>query len=114
MSPADYARSRHAVWLSAAALFTDPLGRVLLVQPTYRKQWLLPGGNAEPGESPAQAWVREVGEELGVKRTPGRLLAVHWLPPGHPDIDARMTVPGEGRVRASAWPPPSRKSDRPG
>ncbi|MGW6602598.1 NUDIX domain-containing protein [Streptomyces sp. NPDC055036] len=83
--------------MSAAALFTDLLGRILLVKPTYREQWLLPGGGAEPGESPAQAWVREVREELGVERTPGRLLAVHWVPPDHPDIDARMTVPGEVR-----------------
>lgn len=27
-----------AVWMSAAALFTDPLGRVLLVKPTCREQ----------------------------------------------------------------------------
>ncbi|MFF9074666.1 NUDIX domain-containing protein [Streptomyces sp. NPDC014872] len=97
MAAAEYARSRNAIWMSAAALFTDPLGRVLLVKPTYREQWLLPGGGAEPGESPAQAWVREVREELGMERAPGRLLAVHWLPPDHPDIDAGMSVPGEVR-----------------
>ncbi|MBV9023984.1 MAG: NUDIX hydrolase [Streptomycetaceae bacterium] len=97
MSPADYARSRHKIWLSAAALFTDPLGRILLVQPTYRQQRLLPGGAAEPGESPAQACAREVLEELGLERAPGRLLAVHWLPPDHPDIAAGMAVPGEVR-----------------
>ncbi|MER5549762.1 NUDIX domain-containing protein [Streptomyces sp. NPDC002589] len=97
MSDADYSRSRHAVWMSAAALFTDPLGRVLLVQPAYRDQWLLPGGAAEHGESPAQACAREVREELGLTRPPGRLLAVHWLPPDHPDINAGMAMPGEVR-----------------
>ncbi|MEU0843938.1 NUDIX domain-containing protein [Streptomyces sp. NPDC005962] len=97
MSAAEYARSQHAVWLSAAALVTDPLGRVLLVKPTYREQWLLPGGAAEPGESPAHACRREISEELGLTREPGRLLAVHWLPPDHPDITPGMRVPGEIR-----------------
>ncbi|WP_326812381.1 NUDIX hydrolase [Streptomyces scopuliridis] len=96
MSAAEYARSPIAVWMSAAALFTDPLGRVLLVKPTYREQWLLPGA-AESGESPTQACRREIGEELGLTREPGRLLAVHWLPPDHPDIDPGMRLPGEVR-----------------
>ncbi|UYB39199.1 NUDIX hydrolase [Streptomyces sp. Je 1-4] len=97
LSQEEYARSRHAVWLSAAALMTDELGRVLLVKPTYRTQWLLPGGGAEPGESPEQTCRREVHEELGMMRTPGRILAVHWLTPGHPDVAKGMPFPGEVR-----------------
>lgn len=97
MSPAEYARSRHAVWMSAAALVTDQLGRVLLVKPTYREQWLLPGGGAEPGESPEQACRREVHEELGLLRTSGRVLAVNWLAPGHPDVAPALPFPGEVR-----------------
>ncbi|MGP8298128.1 NUDIX hydrolase [Streptomyces inhibens] len=93
----EYARSRHAVWMSAAALLTDQLGRVLLVKPTYRTEWLLPGGGAEPGESPVHACGREVCEELGLMRTPGRVLAVNWLAPGHPDVAKDMPFPGEIR-----------------
>lgn len=97
MSQEEYARSRHAVWLGVAALFTDELGRVLLVKPTYRSQWLLVGGAADPGESPEAACRREVREELGLSRDPGRLLAVHWLTPGHQDVAADMPFPGEVR-----------------
>ncbi|MDJ1132067.1 NUDIX hydrolase [Streptomyces iconiensis] len=96
-SQEEYARSRHAVWLGAAALLSDELGRVLLVKPTYRGEWLLPGGCAEPGESPETACRREVHEELGLSRAPGKLLAVHWLSPGHPDVAAGLPFPGEVR-----------------
>lgn len=97
MSQEEYARSRHAVWLGAAALFTDELGRILLVKPTYRRGWLLPGGCVEPGESPDAACRREVHEELGLVRVLGRILAVHWLAPGNPDAAADMPFPGEVR-----------------
>ncbi|MGW0876018.1 hypothetical protein ACWD3Z_36860 [Streptomyces sp. NPDC002740] len=34
---AQHAASRRPVWLGAAAIVTDEVGRVLLVRPTYRK-----------------------------------------------------------------------------
>ena len=64
--------------LTAGALFQDERGRVLLVEPSYRPDWLTPGGSVEAGESPAQAAAREVREELGIPRAMGRLLAVQW------------------------------------
>ncbi|GAA2591895.1 NUDIX hydrolase [Streptomyces axinellae] len=97
-SQEEYAHSRHAVRLVAAALFTDELGRVLLLKPTYRSQWLRAGGGAEPGESPEAACRREVREELGLSRDPGRVLAVHWLTPGHPG--SPQDPPGRGIAHA--------------
>jgi 8-oxo-dGTP diphosphatase len=35
----------------------------------YPDMWDLPGGHVEAGESPAQALVRELGEELGIEAT---------------------------------------------
>lgn len=93
LSPAQYAASRHAVWLSAAAIITDRIGRVLLVRPTCREddRWLMPGGAAEPDEHPLDACRREITEELGLHDLAfPDVLCVHSLSPHHPDIGPGM------------------------
>ncbi|WP_405165598.1 NUDIX hydrolase [Nocardia sp. NBC_01499] len=78
--------------MGAGALFVDELCRVLLVEPTYKDYWELPGGVVEGGESPGTAAVREVREELGIGVPLGRLLVVDWVPPGlYPD-DGLMLI----------------------
>jgi 8-oxo-dGTP pyrophosphatase MutT (NUDIX family) len=54
--------------------------RVLLCQLTYKKDWDLPGGVVEVGESPKLAVGREVAEELGLTIDPGALVLTDWLP----------------------------------
>jgi 8-oxo-dGTP pyrophosphatase MutT (NUDIX family) len=73
--------------VAAAVLFTDGDGRVLLVEPTYKEHWEVPGGSVEVDEAPYAAAVREVKEELGLSIAPGRLLIIDWAPPqpGRPD-----------------------------
>ena len=68
---------------AAAALITDPSGRVLLVKPNYRERWSLPGGILEHGEPPHVGCMREVAEEVGLQVTVGPLLVVDWAPPDH-------------------------------
>jgi len=62
-------------------LVRDADGRVLLCQLTYKRDWDLPGGVVEVGESPRVAVRREVEEELGLEVEPGELLLTDWLPP---------------------------------
>jgi 8-oxo-dGTP pyrophosphatase MutT (NUDIX family) len=62
-------------------LVRDPLGRVLLCQLTYKRDWDLPGGVVEVGESPRFAVGREIEEELALDIEPGGLLLTDWLPP---------------------------------
>ncbi|WJV47131.1 NUDIX domain-containing protein [Streptomyces flavofungini] len=72
--------------MAAGALFFDDADRVLLVEPSYKDYRDIPGGYVETGESPLQACVREVQEELGIKPAIGRLLVVDWAPnPGEGD-----------------------------
>ncbi|HIT75586.1 MAG TPA: NUDIX hydrolase [Candidatus Avipropionibacterium avicola] len=59
-------------------LFTED-GRIVLVKPTYKEPWDLPGGAVERDESPRDAARREVREELGLTVDPGSLLVVDWL-----------------------------------
>lgn len=70
--------------VAADALLRDAAGRVLLVNPTYKPGWDLPGGMAEANEPPEKAVVRELGEELGLNITPRSLLVVDWVPPHGP------------------------------
>ena len=75
---------------AAAALFTNPAGRVLLVKPNYRDHWSLPGGILEHGEPPHVGCRREVEEELGIAIDPGPLLVVGWAPPD--DVRPKLVV----------------------
>ncbi|MGW5341958.1 NUDIX domain-containing protein [Streptomyces sp. NPDC004050] len=72
--------------MAAGALFFDEADRVLLVEPSYKDNRDVPGGYVEEGESPRQACVREIQEELGIAPHIGRLLVVDWAPsPGEGD-----------------------------
>ncbi len=57
------------------AVFRD--GRVLLVRERIDGGWTLPGGWADPGDSPSATVAREVQEEAGYAVHPTRLIAVH-------------------------------------
>ena len=64
--------------VAAGVLFTDDQDRILMVVPTYKDYYDIPGGYVEHGETPYQAAQREVFEELGIKPPIGRLLVADW------------------------------------
>ena len=82
--------------LAAGILFRDRAGAVLLVKPSYKEGWDIPGGYVEPGESPKDAAARELQEELGLTRTLGRLLVIDWAP--HPDEGDKLLFVFDGGV----------------
>ena len=82
-------------------LIRDPDDRVLLCQLTYKRDWDLPGGVVEVGESPRVAVRREVEEELGLEVEPRALLLTDWLPPWGGWDDAVCLVFDGGTLPAS-------------
>ena len=66
---------------SAGALVRGRKGRLLILKPTYKGGWTVPGGVIEIGESPWEACRRETKEECGLNVTGGRLVCVDFLRP---------------------------------
>jgi 8-oxo-dGTP diphosphatase len=70
------------------AVVHDGRGRLLLIRRGHAPSaglWSVPGGRMEPGETEAQAVVREVAEETGLRVHPERVLG-------------RVRIDGEGVV----------------
>jgi 8-oxo-dGTP pyrophosphatase MutT (NUDIX family) len=69
--------------LAAGVLLVDQKGRLLVVKPSYRDCWLIPGGLVEKDEPPWEAAWRETEEEVGLKLDPAslHLKAIDWCPP---------------------------------
>lgn len=81
LPPTEYYSSLPKQIASAGVIIHDPAGWIMLVRPTYSDEtWEIPGGALDPGEDPWRTARREVGEELGLDVTPGRLLVVDWVP----------------------------------
>jgi 8-oxo-dGTP diphosphatase len=75
---------------SAGALVFDRAGRLLVLKPTYKSGWTVPGGQMEDnGETPWEACRREVHEESGLVVESGRLVCVDFLRP-RPDRPGGM------------------------
>jgi 8-oxo-dGTP diphosphatase len=71
-----------AIPASAGAMIFDGAGRVLILKPTYKSGWTIPGGVMEAdGETPWQACQREVREECGLEVRSGRLACVDFRNP---------------------------------
>jgi len=65
---------------SAGAMIFDGAGRLLILKPTYKEGWTIPGGQVEEGgESPWEACRRETFEECGLWVGRSRLACVDFL-----------------------------------
>jgi len=90
-----FASDPTVVRLSVSAVVRRVRGgeEILLMQRSDNGHWGLPGGHVEPGESVADAALREVLEETGWRIELGRLVGVYSDP-------ARQTVEYRGGERA--------------
>ncbi|MFD3521230.1 NUDIX domain-containing protein [Streptomyces sp. NPDC058653] len=81
---------------AAGVLFFDEAGRVLLVKPTYKPGWEIPGGYLHPGETPSEGAAREVKEEIGITPPIGHLLVADWAP--HPTEGDKLLFVFDGGI----------------
>ena len=80
--------------VSAGAMVFDRSGRLLILKPTYKSGWTIPGGVMEAdGETPWDACRREVREECGLDLQAGRLACVDFRRP-RPERPGRPGNPG--------------------
>jgi ADP-ribose pyrophosphatase YjhB (NUDIX family) len=82
--------------VAAGLLIRDDTGRVLLVKPTYKDGWDIPGGYVEPGETPTEACARELMEELSLQLQIGPPLVFDWA--AHPAEGDKLLIVFDGGV----------------
>jgi 8-oxo-dGTP diphosphatase len=117
--------SKPTVLVVACAL-VDADGRVLIAQRPQGKQlaglWEFPGGKVEPGETPVEALVRELREELEIEVSPACLAPFVFTTYDYESFHLLMPLwlcrrwSGVVQARehqALAWVKPMRLSDYP-
>lgn len=110
----------------AACAMIDSDGRILLARrPEGRSMaglWEFPGGKLEPGETPEQALIRELREELGVDVSQACLAPFAFASHGYGDFHLLMplylcrrwkNVPQPKEGQSLAWVRPERLADYP-
>jgi 8-oxo-dGTP diphosphatase len=85
-----------ALVLVTACALLDADNRVLIAQRPPGKAmaglWEFPGGKVEPGETPEEAVIREIAEELGVKVTKSCLAPLTFASFDYPDFHLLMPL----------------------
>ncbi len=83
------------VWVAAVAL-VDADGRLLMAQRPADKDfaglWEFPGGKIEPGETPEQALIRELQEELDIHTHASCLAPMTFASHQYPDFHLMMLI----------------------
>ncbi|MDB5239161.1 MAG: hydrolase [Candidatus Parcubacteria bacterium] len=79
LPPDEYYQTLARVPTSAAAIIRNTIGEFMIVSHPYRNDgWHLPGGMTDTHETPRQAVVREVEEELGIAIKDPKLFCVEF------------------------------------
>lgn len=92
LPPEEYYQTLPQKRMGAGCLFYDDHGRVLLVKPTYKPVWEIPGGVVEQDESPKQCCQREILEEIGLHLPIGALLIVDYNEATPPKTESLMFI----------------------
>ncbi len=75
----DYYKNLPKKRMGAGILLFNENGDLLIVKPSYKEYWSIPGGVVNENESPRQACIREIKEEIGLKISSINLLCVDYI-----------------------------------
>jgi len=78
MAYSDYYENLPKKRMGAGALFFNEKNELLIVNPTYKEGWSIPGGVVDKGESPLVCCAREVKEEIGLDVEIKKLVCVNY------------------------------------
>lgn len=76
-------------WKISVNALIETSDGILLVKPSYKQGWDLPGGIVESEESPVEGLKREIIEELGTSAEIGELRCVDYI---HSDWESRPVI----------------------
>ena len=82
---------------ASALIFSETRDRILMTQREDNSRWCLPGGGMDPGESAAEACVREVLEETGLEVRVIKLVGVYTSP------DILVVYPDGNKIQPVAF-----------
>ncbi|MEV0678064.1 NUDIX domain-containing protein [Actinosynnema sp. NPDC050436] len=81
-----------SIRVAVSAVVRDQAGRILMIRRTDNDKYAIPGGGQEPGETVAEAVVREVEEETGIHVEVTTLVGIYSNP-------AHVIAYDDGEVR---------------
>ena len=82
---------------ASALIFDKSTGHILLTRREDNGRWCLPGGGMDPGESAAEACVREVFEETGLEVKVTKLVGIYTSP------DILIEYPDGNKIQPTAF-----------
>lgn len=87
MPQEEYLKNLATKRTGVAVLFFDEAGKLLIVKPNYKEGWQVPGGTVDKNESPKNAAIREIKEEIGITVEDLTFLSVEYKGPQIEDFD---------------------------
>lgn len=81
MSDKDYIKNLPRKRMAAGVIFFNETEEILIVKPSYKDYWSVPGGVIDKDESPRDAALREVKEEIGLDLKSMELVCIDYMSP---------------------------------